>query len=51
MYGPNGLLPFVTAMPSKQVFATPAKQPENGPPLASVLADTNSVKIQCPPLL
>jgi hypothetical protein len=38
-------------MPSKHVLATPAKQPENGPPLASVLADANSVKMKCPPLL
>jgi hypothetical protein len=42
---------LLTAMPSKQVFATLLKQPENGPPLASVDADTNSVKNQWPPLL
>src|SRR6185437_1730736 len=37
-------------MASKQLLATPAKQPENGPPDASVLADAISVKNQCPPL-
>ena len=33
------------------MLATAAKQPENGPPLCSVLAETISVKNQCPPLL
>ncbi len=51
LYGPNGLEPFVTVMASKHVLATPAKQPENGPPLASVLAEANSVKMKWPPLL
>ena len=50
MYGPNGLEPVVTAMPSKQVLALATKQPANGPPLDSGLAETNWLKNQCPPL-
>src|SRR5437764_8695190 len=37
-------------MPSRQVLALAMKQPANGPPFDSGLAETNSVKIQCPPL-
>src|SRR5690348_11491094 len=37
-------------MPSRQVLGLPMKQPANGPPLFSGLAETISVKIQCPPL-
>ena len=33
------------------MLATAAKQPANGPPAASELAETNSLKNQCPPLL
>src|SRR5262245_49077745 len=38
-------------MASKQPLATPAKQPVNGPPDASLLAEAISVKNQWPPLL
>src|SRR6202035_4706013 len=37
-------------MPSRQVLATAAKQPTNGPPLDSGLFETNWVMNQCPPL-
>src|SRR6266853_4331475 len=37
-------------MPSRQVLALAMKQPANGPPLDSGLAETISVKNQCPPL-
>src|SRR5689334_2227762 len=37
-------------MPSRQVLATPTKQPANGPPLDSGLFETNWVMNQCPPL-
>src|SRR5215469_5895168 len=37
-------------MPSKQVLALATKQPANGPPLRSGLAETIWVMIQCPPL-
>src|SRR5581483_221149 len=36
-------------MASKQPLGTPAKQPANGPPEASLLADAISVKNQWPP--
>ena len=41
---------MLTAIPSKQAWATPAKQPVKGPPLNSLLVETNCVKNQCPPL-
>src|SRR5215831_1873456 len=37
-------------MPSRQVLALATKQPANGPPFFSGLAETIWVKIQCPPL-
>src|SRR5689334_22427001 len=37
-------------MPSRQVLATPTKQPANGPPLDSGLLETNWVMNQWPPL-
>src|SRR5690349_7469855 len=37
-------------MPSRQVLATAAKQPANGPPLDSGLFETNWLMNQCPPL-
>ena len=50
MYGPNGLEPLLTAMPSRQPLALAAKQPTNGPPLDAGLTETIWVKNQCPPL-